>query len=84
MRVTETLAEAGQEAHKFIRLDDESVSTLWGSESISLVGEVTDVEVAVPMEKNHLDYSHINPSDYYDLVNEDNGQPLDAQKVAEG
>eukprot|EP00971_Amphidinium_carterae_P007033 139166-Amphidinium_carterae.1 len=57
---------------------------LWGSEKISLVGEVTHVEVAVPMEKNQLDYSHINPSDYYDLVNEDNRQPLDAQKVAEG
>eukprot|EP00971_Amphidinium_carterae_P293160 5820480-Amphidinium_carterae.3 len=32
------------------------------------------------MEKNHLDYSHIIPSDYYNLVDEDNGQPLDAQK----
>eukprot|EP00971_Amphidinium_carterae_P254076 5044036-Amphidinium_carterae.3 len=36
------------------------------------------------MEKNQLDYSHINPSYYYDLVDEDNGQPLDAQKAAEG
>eukprot|EP00971_Amphidinium_carterae_P139667 2767031-Amphidinium_carterae.1 len=33
---------------------------------------------------SHLDYSHINTSDYYDLVDEDNRQPLDAQKVAEG
>eukprot|EP00971_Amphidinium_carterae_P195430 3878317-Amphidinium_carterae.2 len=67
-----------------MKVHHETVSTLRGSERISLVGDVTDVEVAVPMEKNQLDYSHINPSDYYDLVDEDNGQPLDAQKVAEG
>eukprot|EP00971_Amphidinium_carterae_P088820 1757667-Amphidinium_carterae.1 len=85
VRFAEALEEADQEAHKFIRLDDEIVSTLWGSERISVVGEVTYVEVAVPMEKNQLDYSHINPADCYDLVDEDNiGQPLDAQKVVEG
>eukprot|EP00971_Amphidinium_carterae_P206505 4097718-Amphidinium_carterae.1 len=36
------------------------------------------------MEKNDLDYRHISPMDYYDLVDEDTGEPLDAQKVAEG
>eukprot|EP00971_Amphidinium_carterae_P351543 6492157-Amphidinium_carterae.9 len=31
-----------------------------------------------------MDYSNIDPSDYYDLVDEDIGQRLDAQKVAQG
>eukprot|EP00971_Amphidinium_carterae_P317583 6313129-Amphidinium_carterae.1 len=38
-------------------------------------------------QKNHLDCSHIDPSDYYHLVDEDgldSGQPLDAQKVVDG
>eukprot|EP00971_Amphidinium_carterae_P176304 3495095-Amphidinium_carterae.1 len=85
-RTAEELEEDDQEAHKFIRLEDEeeTVATLWGSERISIVGEVTNVKVAVPMEKNHLDYRHISPSDYYNLVDEDTGEPLDAQKVAEG
>eukprot|EP00971_Amphidinium_carterae_P006537 128866-Amphidinium_carterae.1 len=58
IRVAEMLEEADQEAHKFMRLDDETVSTLYRSERISIVGEIADVAVAVPMEKNHLDYSH--------------------------
>eukprot|EP00971_Amphidinium_carterae_P351973 6492370-Amphidinium_carterae.2 len=40
--------------------------------------------VAVPTEKNVLEYSNISPEYYYDLVDEDNVQPLDAQKVVEG
>eukprot|EP00971_Amphidinium_carterae_P151969 3011739-Amphidinium_carterae.3 len=36
------------------------------------------------MDKNVMDYGNISASDYYDLVDEDNGQPLDAQKMAEG
>eukprot|EP00971_Amphidinium_carterae_P348551 6490556-Amphidinium_carterae.1 len=36
------------------------------------------------MERNELDYGEISPEHYYDLVDEDNGQPLDAQTVAEG
>eukprot|EP00971_Amphidinium_carterae_P312416 6209288-Amphidinium_carterae.2 len=36
------------------------------------------------MDKNELDYSNISAEDYYDLVDEDNGQPLEPNKVAEG
>eukprot|EP00971_Amphidinium_carterae_P338375 6475659-Amphidinium_carterae.1 len=36
------------------------------------------------MEKNELDYKQIRSYDYYDLVDEDTGEALDAQKVAEG
>eukprot|EP00971_Amphidinium_carterae_P241348 4792200-Amphidinium_carterae.2 len=56
---------------------------LWGMR-LPKVGEITDVAVTVPMERNELDYSNIDPEQYYHLVDEDNGQPLDAQKVAEG
>eukprot|EP00971_Amphidinium_carterae_P025098 495508-Amphidinium_carterae.1 len=51
------LEEADQEAHKFIRVDDtEEIAILRGIERISVVGEVTEVSVAVPMETNVLDY----------------------------
>eukprot|EP00971_Amphidinium_carterae_P201082 3990341-Amphidinium_carterae.5 len=63
VRMAETLADEDQEAHKFIRLDDETVSKLWGSERLSKVAEITGVAVAVPMERNDLDYSHIDLSD---------------------
>eukprot|EP00971_Amphidinium_carterae_P195626 3882197-Amphidinium_carterae.1 len=39
------------------------------------------------MEKNgleSLDFKQISSSEYYDLVDEDTGEPLDAQKVVEG
>eukprot|EP00971_Amphidinium_carterae_P254075 5044036-Amphidinium_carterae.2 len=39
VRFAKALEEADQEAHKFIRLDDETVSTLWGSERVSVVTE---------------------------------------------
>eukprot|EP00971_Amphidinium_carterae_P285430 5666810-Amphidinium_carterae.2 len=87
IRKAETLAEEDQEAHKFVKLNDdeeETNATLWGSERISKVGEITDVTVTVPMERNEMDCSNIRPEHYYDLVDEDNGQPLDARKVAEG
>eukprot|EP00971_Amphidinium_carterae_P154148 3057136-Amphidinium_carterae.5 len=50
------------------------------------IGEITDVVVTVPMERNELDYSNIDPDleQYHNLVDEDNDQPLDAQRVAEG
>eukprot|EP00971_Amphidinium_carterae_P173428 3437877-Amphidinium_carterae.2 len=78
--------EEDQAARKFVRLADEeeTISTLWGRERLSKTGEIIDVAVTVPMERHEMDYSNISPSDYYDLVDEDNGQPLDAQKVAEG
>eukprot|EP00971_Amphidinium_carterae_P253646 5035649-Amphidinium_carterae.1 len=84
-RGAEDLDEEDQEAHKFIKLDDvEEIATLYGTERISVVGEVTKVKVAVPMEKNELEYKQISSSDYHDLVDEDTGEALDAQKVAEG
>eukprot|EP00971_Amphidinium_carterae_P202812 4024633-Amphidinium_carterae.1 len=74
-----------QAAHKFIRVDDtEEIATLYGIERISVVGEVTEVSVAVPMETNVLDYKCISQADYQNLVDEDTGEALDAQKVAEG
>eukprot|EP00971_Amphidinium_carterae_P296216 5883890-Amphidinium_carterae.1 len=36
------------------------------------------------MERNELDIKQISSSDYYDLVDEDTGEALDAQMVAEG
>eukprot|EP00971_Amphidinium_carterae_P149924 2972312-Amphidinium_carterae.1 len=84
-RVAKELDEDDQAAHKFIRLDDtQEIAILRGIERISVVGEVTEVSVAVPMEKNVLDYKYINQADYQDLVDEDTGEPRDAQKVAEG
>eukprot|EP00971_Amphidinium_carterae_P067168 1329591-Amphidinium_carterae.1 len=84
-RGAEDLEEADQEAHKFIRVDDsEEIATLYGIERITLVGEVTQVDVAVPMERNELDYKMISSSDYQNLLDEDTGEALDAQKVAEG
>eukprot|EP00971_Amphidinium_carterae_P100447 1986730-Amphidinium_carterae.1 len=80
-RVADDLEEADQEAHKFIRVDDgEEIATLYGIDRISVVGEVTKVDVAVPMERNELDFKQISSSDYYDLVDEDTGEALDAQK----
>eukprot|EP00971_Amphidinium_carterae_P095019 1880067-Amphidinium_carterae.2 len=86
IRRAERLAEEDPEAHKFVRLadEDEAISTLWGSTKLSKVGEITDVAVTVPMERNELDYSNPDPEQCYSLVDEYNGQPLDAQNVAEG
>eukprot|EP00971_Amphidinium_carterae_P236061 4685016-Amphidinium_carterae.2 len=56
-----------------------------GTASGSVPETATDSTVRrAEMEKNELDYSNISTADYCDLVDEDNGQPLDAQKVAEG
>eukprot|EP00971_Amphidinium_carterae_P295578 5870407-Amphidinium_carterae.2 len=79
VRKAETLAEEHQEALKFVRLaDEETISTLWGSTRLSKIGEITDVAVTVPMERNELDYSNIDPERYYTLVDEDNGQQLES------
>eukprot|EP00971_Amphidinium_carterae_P043790 861991-Amphidinium_carterae.1 len=65
-RVAGELDEDDQAAHKIIRLDDsEEIATLYGIERISVVGEVTKVYVAVPMERNELDYKQISSSDYH-------------------
>eukprot|EP00971_Amphidinium_carterae_P086194 1705375-Amphidinium_carterae.2 len=87
VRVAEKLYDEDRQAHKFARVaddEDEVIAVLYGSTRLNKDGEVTDVAVTVPVEKNLLEYSNISPSDYYDLVDEDNGQPLDPQQVAEG
>eukprot|EP00971_Amphidinium_carterae_P024649 486000-Amphidinium_carterae.1 len=87
IRRAERLEEEDQAAHKFVNLNDDeegTISTLWGSERLSKFGAITDVAVTALMERNSVDYSNISPEYYYDLVDEDNGQPLGARKVAEG
>eukprot|EP00971_Amphidinium_carterae_P336780 6473325-Amphidinium_carterae.3 len=67
----ETPAEEDEAAHSYVRLDDDegreaSIATVWGSERLSKIGEITDVAVTVPMERNELDYTNISAEDYCD------------------
>eukprot|EP00971_Amphidinium_carterae_P172664 3422656-Amphidinium_carterae.3 len=68
------MEEDDEASHKHVRPDDDDGK--WGSARLSKLGEVSDVAVTVPMDKNEVDYSNISAAEYYDLVDEDTGQKL--------
>eukprot|EP00971_Amphidinium_carterae_P350957 6491827-Amphidinium_carterae.1 len=61
-----SIDEEDQATHNFVRLADEeeTISTLWGSERLSKTGEIIDVAVTLPLGRNAMDYSNISAEHY--------------------